>query len=673
MSKPSGGFLQTGYWYFLLPLGSALLFSFCAKRRNSERVPEALIQDLPAENRFFLHHMNSSHPKAPRWQHALFLLVVLLAGILTRLPQLSSPHMVLDGDEAIVGLMAKHILAGKPVTLYFYGQKYGFAYLEALVGALSFKVFGYGALQLKAAMLGIWLGALAFFYLAAARFTTPFRGFCLALLFTVIPAWAVWSLKARGGYLTSFFFASILVYLFADRRKDFKALAWLGIGLKLGIIFYAQAFWLAGLFPLIAYHFYKYARKRNLLWLGLGILLVAGFFHVFGSATSNFWQPEVIGHNKHFFEPWQKLPDRFFTHLTGYYYLFYLYKPDAITRICAAIWMGLFVVFTGVQFYRAWRFLAGRRAQRITEFTLAQSGTTNAQNLLLQKFRAAPETEKPRILKVLGQMNFLEVPFFQKAFASGNTALRKVAAKNLYMFGSVSGHLLWLSVWFTLGYNLFFNEVYFGYRYMLPISGFMLLWLGAEFDFLKNLRLLPKAVYLVLIPALLVIGSLSLYNFRNYVLHYFTRQETPAVGTEQERLDELITFLKERQIYHVFSSDNLLEWLVAFYSNEEITTRAIPNLDRYPEYVKKVNQAYKEGKPVAIIGYYELEKRLDTLFLHPEKIQRIGHWYYVYLNPSHEDLVRIGFLKVKAPRATPAYIEERLQKTKNALTTSTSR
>ena len=124
--------------------------------------------------------MVPSHPKAAFRQKFFFLLVVLLVGIASRLPQLLSPHLILDGDEAIVGLMAKHITEGKSVTLFFYGQKYGFAYLEALAGALSFKLFGYGALQLKAAMLGIWVGSLAFFYLAAARFTTPFRGFLLA-------------------------------------------------------------------------------------------------------------------------------------------------------------------------------------------------------------------------------------------------------------------------------------------------------------------------------------------------------------------------------------------------------------------------------------------------------------------------------------------------------------
>ena len=135
------------------------------------------------------------HPKAAFRQKLIFLLVVLLVGIASRLPQLLSPHLILDGDEAIVGLMAKHITEGKPVTLYFYGQKYGFAYFEALAGALSFKLFGYGALQLKSAMLVFWLGALAFFYLAAAKLTTPFRGFLLALLFALFPAWAVWSLK----------------------------------------------------------------------------------------------------------------------------------------------------------------------------------------------------------------------------------------------------------------------------------------------------------------------------------------------------------------------------------------------------------------------------------------------------------------------------------------------
>lgn len=616
--------------------------------------------------------MVPSHPKAAFRQKSLFLLVVLLVGLASRLPQLLSPHLILDGDEAIVGLMAKHITEGKPVTLYFYGQKYGFAYLEALAGAISFKLFGLGALQLKSAMLVFWLGALAFFYLAAAKLTTPFRGFLLALLFALFPAWAVWSLKARGGYLTSFFFASILVYLFTDRRKDFSWPAWLGIGILLGIVFYAQAFWLAGLAPLIAWHYFKYAKKTNLLALLAGLVLVFAFFKLFGTATSNFWQPSVIGGNKHFFEPWQKLPERFFMHLTGHYYLNYFYKPAAVTRIYSIVWIVIFLLFTGLQLFRGWRFLAGRRTARLTDFTLNQAGATRSHQLLLHQFNQAPETEKPALLKALGQLNFLDVLFFRQAFGSANKNLRRIAAQNLYYFGTEPGFLLFLATWFTVGYCLFFNEMYYGFRYLLPLSGFMLLWLGAEFDLLRRLKILPKAFFLVVVPVFLAAGGLSLYNFRNYSLHTYTNLEIPKTGTEDERLNELLGFLKQHNVAHVYSTDQLLEWFIPFYSAETIFPRALPVTDRLPEYPQRVDAALQAGKPVAFIDYYPPEKWYDTLFVHPENAVRVGHWYFVYLNPTRRELEKMGFYKVYGKPADAAYLTERQNETKTRSKAATS-
>lgn len=608
-----------------------------------------------------------SDSKATFWQKTTFLLIVLLVGLISRLPQLNSPHLILDGDEAIVGLMAKHITEGKPVTLYFYGQKYGFAYLEALAGAISFKLFGYGALQLKSAMLFLWLGALAFFYLAAARLTNPVRGLWLALLFALFPAWAVWSLKARGGYLTSFLFASVLVYLFINRKKDFKALSWLGIGILLGLVFYAQAFWLAGLFPLIAYHFYRYARKLNLVWLILGIAFVVGFFYTFGSATSNFWHPTVIGHNKHFFEPWQNLPDRFFMHLTGYFYLNFFYKPDTVTRILSIVWIVIFLIFTGVQIYRTWRFVSGKRSQKLADFALTETGEQNSHAFLLQKISTAPENKKSSYLSVLGKLGYTDIKALQNWFSGVNQKLSQVAAFNLFTFGTVPGHLLFLSTWFTIGYCLFFNEVYYGFRYLLPLSGFMLLWLGAEFDYLRTLKIVPKAFYMVLIPVLILAGAISMYNFRNYSLLKYTELGIPKTGSEEERLNTLFKFLKTNNVYHVYSTDQLLEWFIPFYSAETILPRALPPIDRYPEYPQKVNAAYKAGKPTAVIGYYPPDKRLDTLLVNTEKVQRIGHWYYVYLNPTFEELVKIGFYKIPGQPASPDFVEERLRNTKKIL------
>ena len=86
------------------------------------------------------------------------------SALVSRLPQLLSPDLLLDGDEAILGLMAKHIADGTAFPMFLYGQNYGLAAVEVAAGASSFLVAGIGALQLKLALLALWtIGIVAYF------------------------------------------------------------------------------------------------------------------------------------------------------------------------------------------------------------------------------------------------------------------------------------------------------------------------------------------------------------------------------------------------------------------------------------------------------------------------------------------------------------------------------
>ena len=107
----------------------------------------------------------------PAWKKAsqkwlTLLAIFLLLLIITRLPQLSS-GMLPDGDEAILGLMARHLAAGKELPLFFYGQSYGFCLLETATAACLFKIFGSSPVLLKVAML--WLWALGCLFLGTKR------------------------------------------------------------------------------------------------------------------------------------------------------------------------------------------------------------------------------------------------------------------------------------------------------------------------------------------------------------------------------------------------------------------------------------------------------------------------------------------------------------------------
>src|SRR5207248_1766568 len=121
-------------------------------------------------------------------------------------------------DECIVGLMGLHVLRRHEFPLFMYGQKYGLAIVEAPAAAIGFALSGAGAVPLELAILALWIAGLAFYFLAFARVLGMARGFWIALLVAVMPAWAVASMKAWSGYVTAFAATAVAIYLITRRR-----------------------------------------------------------------------------------------------------------------------------------------------------------------------------------------------------------------------------------------------------------------------------------------------------------------------------------------------------------------------------------------------------------------------------------------------------------------------
>ncbi len=167
-----------------------------------------------------------------------------------------------DGDEAIVGLMARHTLQGR-MPVYFYGQGY-LGSLEALVAAGWFALFGPSITTLKLAPLTFYL----LFLILQYRLVRCYGGLSAALLtlaFTTVfsPTIIFWSTKARGGF-TAVLFWGTLAYLLAFRLIDgiragvFRRRDCLPLGIVAGL-----GFWTCGL---VAYYFFPIA----LYFLGTG-------------------------------------------------------------------------------------------------------------------------------------------------------------------------------------------------------------------------------------------------------------------------------------------------------------------------------------------------------------------------------------------------------------------
>ncbi|GIV81340.1 MAG: hypothetical protein KatS3mg051_0694 [Anaerolineae bacterium] len=102
----------------------------------------------------------------PRVRNRMSLFAVALVigmAALARLWLLGGERVSFDSDEAIVGLMARHINQGKPIPTFFYGQAY-MGSLDALLVAGSFRFLGESVMAMRAVQVALALVTLCLVY-----------------------------------------------------------------------------------------------------------------------------------------------------------------------------------------------------------------------------------------------------------------------------------------------------------------------------------------------------------------------------------------------------------------------------------------------------------------------------------------------------------------------------
>jgi Dolichyl-phosphate-mannose-protein mannosyltransferase len=159
----------------------------------------------------------------------------IAAGIALRVWMLASPVGGLDGDEAVWGLMALHVLDGE-VSVFFWGQNYG-GTQESLVTALLFAVTGSGTLALRTVPILLFALAAVLVWRIGRRTVGEPEARIAALLFWVWPAYLVWkSTRAHGFYgaLTVLALAVVLLALRLYERDSPLDAAALGLAFGLG-------------------------------------------------------------------------------------------------------------------------------------------------------------------------------------------------------------------------------------------------------------------------------------------------------------------------------------------------------------------------------------------------------------------------------------------------------
>jgi hypothetical protein len=131
----------------------------------------------------------------------IFLIFVVLLGAAVRLDLLWANNFVIDADEAIVGLMAKHISEGATIPTFYYGQHY-MGSLEALCVAGLFEIFGISNIALKIVPFAFSLLFIVLIYALTKVSVNEGAARITALLCALPPsALLIWSSMARGGFI----------------------------------------------------------------------------------------------------------------------------------------------------------------------------------------------------------------------------------------------------------------------------------------------------------------------------------------------------------------------------------------------------------------------------------------------------------------------------------------
>ncbi len=147
--------------------------------------------------------MRHSAKALPRSTLRELLLIVFLMIVATavRLDFMRGVQWSIDADEAIVGLMGKHILEGRGIPTFYYGQHY-MGSLEAILASVSFALFGISNFSLQLVPLLSAVALVPIMYRLGSVLGGLQAGRVAALLMALPPAGLIiWSSKARGGFI----------------------------------------------------------------------------------------------------------------------------------------------------------------------------------------------------------------------------------------------------------------------------------------------------------------------------------------------------------------------------------------------------------------------------------------------------------------------------------------
>jgi len=203
------------------------------------------------------------------------LAVVLTGALALKTALLALDAVPFNADEAVVALMARHILQGERPS-FFYGQAY-MGSLDAYLAAGAFRVFGQRVLAIRLVQVTLFAAVIVTSYPVALRFTGARRAAMLVVLLLAFPPvlLTLYTTASLGGYGEVLLAGNLLVWWghrLGSEDADRWGL-WLAWGLAAGLGFWAMGLVLVYLVPVALWLLW---RLRTHYWRGY-LLAALGF------------------------------------------------------------------------------------------------------------------------------------------------------------------------------------------------------------------------------------------------------------------------------------------------------------------------------------------------------------------------------------------------------------
>jgi len=288
------------------------------------------------------------------------IVILLIFHFLYRIILLAMDAFPFNSDEAIVGLMGRHILEGENF-LYFYGQSY-MGSLDAYLVALGFLIIGQKVIAIRFVQIFLYSLSIVFFYLfIESAFQNRKMAFIGSSFFVFPPVNVVlYTTVSLGGYGEALLIGTVCFYLVElliknlerDKSKVIVSL----ISFLLGLGLFVNPISLTLIFSALIYFLFKVHRMKKIPIIKKWFPIFLVFFLV-GSLP--FWISFVFSNG---FSVFQEITgsavavendsplNKFITHLTS----FLLFGPSVIFGLRApwnVEWIGKLVIPVVVFFW----------------------------------------------------------------------------------------------------------------------------------------------------------------------------------------------------------------------------------------------------------------------------------------------------------------------------------